>query len=87
LPGAQVTSARRIVPVPAGQPFEGGGGAVPEITAVGTEVASVPPSAFVAVTVTRRVVPTSTFLSTNVPAVAPLILEQLPPSWSQRLQA
>ena len=56
-------------------------------TAVGTDVESVEPSVFVAVTVTRSVAPASMCLSTYVLAVAPLIFAQLPPSWSQRLQA
>jgi len=37
-------------------------------------------------TVTRRVLPTSTCLSTYVSADAPLIAEQLLPFWSQRPQ-
>ena len=54
---------------------------------MGTDVAWADPDAFVAVTATRSVLPTSTCCSGNVCAVAPLIVEQLLPFWSQRLHA
>jgi hypothetical protein len=56
-------------------------------TAVGTEVADVEPALLRAVTVTRSVVPASTWPRLYVSAVAPLIAAQLPPVWSQRLHA
>ena len=52
-----------------------------------TNVAVVRPSAFCAVTRTRRVFPWSTCLRTYVLSPAPLISEQLPPSASQRRHA
>ena len=60
-----------------------GAGAV-RITADGTDVAAVEPSAFRAVTRERIVLPTSTFFRTYVLSVAPPIWEQLPPFSSQR---
>jgi hypothetical protein len=57
------------------------------MTAVGTDVACADPEAFVAVTATRNVLPTSTCWSWKVWAAAPLIGEQLLPFWSQRLHA
>ncbi len=65
------------------QPLGAGAGAA-LTTAVGTDVAWVPPSAFRAVTRERIVLSTSTFFSTYVFSVAPPIFEQLPPSPSQR---
>ena len=57
------------------------------ITAVGTEEANRLPSEFVACTLKRMVLPTSTLLS-RYPLLsrAPLMFAQLPPSWSQRTQ-
>ena len=66
------------------QPFDGGGGAAPLTTPVGTDVADRSPSLFDAVTATRRVLSASTVLSVYVLVSAPLMLEQLPPSPSQR---
>jgi hypothetical protein len=55
---------RSIAPVPdAGQPVAAGWATV-AITAVGTDVDSRAPSAFVAVTVSRSVLPASTCLRT-----------------------
>jgi hypothetical protein len=51
---------------------------------VGAEVADVPPSAFVAVTRARIVLPTSTPLRVYVRLVAPLIAEQPLPLGLQR---
>ena len=59
----------------------------PGSTAVGTDVAVVRPSAFCAVTLTRSVFPWSTCFRRYVFSLAPLISEQLPPSWSQRRHA
>jgi hypothetical protein len=81
------TSLIAIVPLLAfPQPFETGGGAVGAAftTALGTDVELLVPSLFFAVTVTRSVLPLSTAFSTYVLEVAPLMLEQLPPSVSQR---
>ncbi len=70
------------------QPFAGPGGAgASRITAVGTVARVVRPSAFCAVTRTRIVLPLSTDFSVYVFSLAPLIIEQLPPSASQRFQA
>ena len=54
------------------------------MTAVGTDVDWVAPSAFRAVTRERIVSSTSTFFSTYVFSVAPPMVAQLPPSLSQR---
>src|SRR6476659_8981645 len=81
------TSLTSTVPVPdVGQPFvEGGGGpGFAFTTELGTDVDDAEPSAFLAVTRTRIVLPTSTVLRTYVLSVAPLIDEQLPPFESQR---
>ena len=64
------------------QPVTGAG--ADRITAEGTDVAGVEPSAFRAVTRTRIALSTSTFLRTYVLSVAPPICEQLPPFSSQR---
>ena len=66
--------------------FAEGGGVVgaSRITAVGTDVAGVRPSAFRAVTRTRIVLAWSTCFRTYVFSFAPLISEQLPPSASHR---
>src|SRR4051812_24337116 len=64
----------------------GAGASAAFITAVGTDVAVVLPSAFVAVTRNRIVFPTSTFFRTYpaAPSLAPLMLAQLPPFSSHR---
>ena len=61
-----------------------GGAVAAWTTAVGTEVAGVEPSLFVAVTRKRIVLPTSTLVRAYVFWLAPPIPEQLPPSASQR---
>ena len=82
----EVTSAIAIVPfVTLPQPFDGGGVAAALTTAVGTDVAERVPSEFLALTVTRSVLPTSTAFSVYVLDVAPPMLEQLPPSVSHLL--
>jgi hypothetical protein len=53
-------------------------------TAVGADVAEAVPAELRAVTRTRSVVPSSADVSVYVFAVAPLMLEQLPPVRSQR---
>jgi hypothetical protein len=55
-----------------------------DTTAVGAEVASPDPSAFVAVTVTRMVCPTSADCTVYVLAVAPETATQLSPFASHR---
>ena len=60
------------------------GAVATRMTAVGTEVAATEPSLLRAVTRERIVLPTSTFFSTYVLSLAPLIAEQLPPFSSQR---
>src|SRR5262245_15694228 len=65
-----------IEPVPLGQPVTGSS----VTTAVGADVAVSLAMAFVAVTRTRSVLPTSACLATYVFAVAPAIDEQLPPA-------
>ena len=58
-------SAIAIVPLTTfPQPFDGGGEAAALTTAVGTDVADLVPSAFLALTTTRSVLPASTALST-----------------------
>ena len=57
------------------------------ITAVGTEVAVVWPSAFFAITRKRSVLPTSAEVSVYFVACAPLITAQLPPVLPQRSHA
>src|SRR3954449_6148586 len=73
-------------PLAAGGVGAGAGVSAALMTAVGTDVAVVLPSAFVAVTRKRIVLPTSTFLRTYpaAPSVAPLMLAQLPPFSSHR---
>src|SRR5437870_3937974 len=81
------TSFTSSVPLPeVGQPsfVVGGGAGFAVTTAVGTDVACVEPSAFLAVTRERIVFPTSTPFSVYVLSVAPLMLEQLPPFESHR---
>ena len=53
-------------------------------TPVGVDVAEPEPSALVAFTVTRNVLPTSTLFKTYVLLVAPEMSEQLPPVLSHR---
>src|SRR5262245_6558776 len=69
-----------------GQPLDGGGVGVDSfwITALGTEVACVVPSLFVARTRKRTVLPTSADFSVYCCVFAPPMLAQLPPSLSQR---
>jgi hypothetical protein len=71
-----------IGPVPDGQPVALGPLLV--TTAVGPDVAVVEPSAFVAITRTRIVLPTSTPRSVYVRSVAPEISVQPLPFWLQR---
>src|SRR5690242_6777215 len=82
-------------PEPLGQPVAGGGGGGAGVggcgparvtTAVGAEDANELPSAFFASTLNRIVLPTSAEVSMYVAACAPLIVEQLPPVLSQRVQ-
>src|SRR5215208_1214695 len=91
----RATDVTAIGPLPAGQPFAPGGGvgvvvvvvvvgALSATTAVGVDVRAVDPSALVAVTRTRSVLPSSGFLSVYVFSLAPPIAAQLPPSLSQR---
>ena len=72
--------------MPVGQPVAGVGFVATVITGVGTDDANVLPSAFWARTLKRIVLPTSTFVSTNVKLVAPLMFAQLPPLLLQRIQ-
>ena len=82
--------------LPAGHPFDAGLGVVVvvvvvvaagfRITAVGTEVAVLCPSALIAVTRKRSVLPTSAEVSVYLNPCAPLITAQLPPFSSQRSQ-
>jgi hypothetical protein len=78
------------LPAPVGQPLPrdgvGAGAAALRITAVGTDVAFVEPSAFVARTLKRSVFPASADVSVYFVAFAPLMLAQLPPFLSQRIQ-
>jgi hypothetical protein len=71
----------------AGQPFAGGGAAAFVITALGTDVAFVDPLPFVARVRNRTVLPTSAEVNLYSREVAPLMLAQLPPFFSQRSQA
>ena len=63
------------------------GAAADETTAVGAHVACADPSALVAVTATRMVLPTSAVTSAYVCVVAPVIAEHVSPFWLQRLHA
>ena len=75
--------------MPLGQPVEGagGGGAVAAATtAVGTDDAKLEPSALVACTLKRSVLPTSAEVSRYDAAWAPLMFAQLPPFLPQRVQ-
>src|SRR5581483_8175093 len=74
-----VTSATGTGCVPGGQPPS-----PLATTAVGADVAVVDPLAFVAVTRTRRVWPTSALTTTYVPADAPGMSVHAPPNRSQR---
>src|SRR5262249_40175031 len=77
------TSATFAGPFPAGQPVTGAFGAA-VTSAVGTDVADDDPLEFRAVTRTRSVLSLSTVFRVYVLSVAPLIVEQLPPSLSHR---
>ena len=82
--------------VPAGPTLEAGidrpppgrlmtpAGPAPWMTALGADVAVLEPVACVAVTTTLSVRPTSADVKRYVCAVAPTMLEQPPPFWSQR---
>ena len=78
-----VMSAIWIVPlVTLPQPFDGGGVGAALTTAVGTDVDERVPSEFLALTMTRSVLPASTAFSVYVLSLAPPMLLQLPPSLS-----
>src|SRR5579885_2055553 len=81
------TALTASVPLPlVGQPLrvDGCGCGAALTTAVGTDVEVAEPALFVAFSRTRSVFPTSTCFSAYVEPVAPEMLEQLPPFWSQR---
>ena len=83
MPPVSVCPTTALPVIVGGEVLDGAIGALAEITAVWFEIAVLDPAVFDPVTSIRTVVPTSRSVSVYVCDVAPRMLTQLEPVWSQ----